>query len=47
MVRDIRSELEDAVAFGRSSPEPPPDISLRHVYAGTRGLTIHPEGGET
>jgi TPP-dependent pyruvate/acetoin dehydrogenase alpha subunit len=34
MVAEIRAELEEAIAFARQSPEPPPDAALRYVYAG-------------
>jgi len=30
---EILNELEEAVAFARQSPEPPPDAALRYVYA--------------
>jgi hypothetical protein len=30
---EIRAELEDAIAFARRSPEPPPDVALRYVFA--------------
>ena len=31
---EVRAALEDAVAFARSSPEPPEDAALRYVYSG-------------
>ncbi len=31
--REVQAELEDAVAYARSSPEPPEDAALRHVWA--------------
>jgi len=31
--QEVRAELEDAIAFARTSPEPPPDAALRYVYA--------------
>ncbi len=31
--QEVRAELEDAVAYARTSPEPPVDAALRHVYA--------------
>jgi TPP-dependent pyruvate/acetoin dehydrogenase alpha subunit len=30
---EIQTEIEDAVAFARQSPDPPPDVALRYVYA--------------
>ena len=32
----VLAELDDAVAFARGSPEPPPDAALRYVYAERR-----------
>ena len=31
--REILQELDEAVAFARQSPEPPPDAALRYVFA--------------
>ncbi len=31
--QEVRAELEDAVTFARTSPEPLPDAALRYVYA--------------
>jgi pyruvate dehydrogenase E1 component alpha subunit len=33
MREEVRAELEDAVSYARSSPEPPPDAALRFAYA--------------
>ena len=41
MVNEIRSELEDAVAYGRSSPEPPHDAAIRYVTASGSDGIIH------
>ena len=30
--QEIRSELEEAITFARTSPEPPPDAPLRYVF---------------
>ena len=33
LTEDVRAELDDAVEYGRSSPEPQPDAALRYAYA--------------
>ena len=37
--RDCQSEVENAVAFARSSPDPGPETCFQHVYAGRKVAT--------
>ena len=46
MVDQIRSDIEDAVAYGRASPEPPRDAAVRYVTANRSDGAIGTEAEE-